>query len=115
MTYEECIRAIKFKIIEANGWLLSSIRLSVLCSGTPAMSKKSSSRALQADFSIKPNELAFLVKEYLKSIDCNNALAAFIAEHPEASKVQAPVRNINPFLSPILLIRSIEDAVSAFF
>lgn len=88
---------------------------SLKCTGNVAMSKKVSSKALQADYSIKPNELAFLVREYLKSIGCNNALAAFMSEHPEASKVQAPVRTNDPFYSLIGQVSAIGACICPLF
>jgi hypothetical protein len=56
------------------------------------MSSKSDLKNLEAQHAIRPHEIAFLVREYLKSQGCHGAVAAFMHEHLPANKGQAPVR-----------------------
>lgn len=56
------------------------------------MSSKSDLSWLEPRYGIRPHEIAFLVREYLKEQNCNQTVASFIQEHPQATRSQAPVR-----------------------
>lgn len=56
------------------------------------MTSKLDYKNLEPKYSIKPHELAFLVREYLKQQGCTAAVAAFLQEHPPATRGQHPVR-----------------------
>lgn len=58
------------------------------------MSSKSDLSRLEPRHGIRPHEIAFLVREYLKEQNCPQSVAAFIQEHSQATRTQAPVRSL---------------------